>query len=102
MAYAFEAELISKLRELDNINSQLKILDDRKEEIRNQVRKWRAANQIDSKVIITIDSDSWIIDEYAQTRSSVIDYDVLRNKLGKDVNVFIKESSSNVLKITKR
>lgn len=102
MAYAFEAELISKLRELDNINSQLKILDDRKEEIRNQVRKWRAANQIDSKVIITIDSDSWIIDEYSQTRSSVIDYDVLRNKLGKDVNVFIKESSSNVLKITKR
>lgn len=102
MAYAFEAELISKLRELDNINSQLKILDDRKEEIRNQVRKWRAANQIDSKVIITIDSDSWIIDEYSQTRSSVIDYDVLKNKLGKDVNVFIKESSSNVLKITKR
>ena len=102
MSYAFEKELIGKLRELDKINSQSKLLDDKKEEIRDQVRKWRDANKIDSKVTITEDTDSWIIDVYKQNRRNVIDYNVLINKLGSDANVFIKESESNVLKITKR
>lgn len=102
MSYAFEAELITKLRELDKINSQINILTDDKEAIRNQVRKWRLANKIDSKVTITDSNDSWIIDEYKQTRRNVIDYDVLKNKLGDDADVFLKESTSEVLKITKR
>lgn len=102
MSYAFEKELIGKLRELDKINSQSKLLDDKKEEIRDQVRKWRDANKIDSKVTITEDDDSWIIDVYKQNRRNVIDYNVLINKLGTDANVFIKESTSEVLKITKR
>lgn len=102
MSYAFEKELIGKLRELDKINSQSKLLDDKKEEIRDQVRKWRDANKIDSKVTITEDTDSWIIDVYKQNRRNVIDYNVLINKLGTDANVFIKESTSEVLKITKR
>lgn len=102
MSYAFEAELITKLRELDKINSQIKILEDKKEEIRNQVKKWRIANRIDSKVIITENDDSWIIELYQQHRRSIIDYDVLKNKLGADADIFIKESDSDVLKITKR
>lgn len=102
MSYMFESDLISKLKEYDSISSQIKILDDKKEDIRKQIKKWREVNNISEKVTITEGSDSWIIDVYTQHRRSIIDFDVLINKLGQEAPVFIKESDSNVLKITKR
>lgn len=98
----FEDSLIDKLRELDSVNTQLKILEDQKSAIREQIQKWREINEIKNKVVITEGDSSWIIDVYDQIRRSVVDFDVLINKLGDDAPVFIKNSTSSVLKITKR
>ena len=60
----FESDLITKLQEYDTINSQVKILEDKKEDIRKQIKKWREINNIDGKVVITDNNNSWIIDIY--------------------------------------
>ncbi len=64
MSYMFESDLITKLQEYDTINSQVKILEDKKEDIRKQIKKWREINNIDGKVVITDNNNSWIIDIY--------------------------------------
>jgi vacuolar-type H+-ATPase subunit I/STV1 len=102
MSYVFEAELISKLKNYDNLSSQIKILSEQKDKIRDQIKKWREVNNIQEKVNITEGNDSWIIDVFSQHRRNIRDYDVLIRKLGDDASVFIEEKDIETMRITKR
>lgn len=102
MTYLFEDDLIVALEEYTDISSAIKIFEDKKNIIREKIKKWREVNNIQEKITITHGSDSWIIDNISQTRRSVRDYDTLIRKLGDDSEIFITESKIESLRITKR
>lgn len=100
--YLFEDDLIVALEEYTDISSAIKIFEDKKNAIREKIKKWREVNSIQEKVTITHGSDSWIIDNISQTRRSVRDYETLTKRLGKDAEIFITVTPTESLRITKR
>jgi hypothetical protein len=102
MTYLFEDDLFKALREYDQINSETKILDDKKTELREKIKKWREINKIDTKLTLTDNGESWILDVIVQNRKSVRDYETLIKRLGDDAEIFIGTTSIESLRITKR
>ena len=102
MSYAFESDLIIKLRRYDELNKTLATLTKEKDLIRKQISQWRELNKIKHEVLIMDENVTWNIDTYTRNSSSVIDFNTLINKLGDEASVFIKKSETEILKISKK
>lgn len=102
MSYLFEDDLFNALKDYDRINTEIKLLTDRKDEIRDKIKKWREVNNINEKVTMTQGDNSWILDVITQNRKSVRDFETLIKKLGKDAEIFISVNTIESLRITKR
>lgn len=101
MKYKFEEHLFTALEELDDLNFAIKDLSEKKEKIRNQIKEWRKINKVNDKIVMDNERGRWTITNSKTKRNSVRDYEVLKQHLGDQVDTFITESESEMLKITK-
>lgn len=97
--YHYENELKEVLTKYDSIKSEIAVLEKQKNDIREKVKKWLELNKINTQVEITGPNKIWVIQTIKTKRKSVINYEVLLHFLGEEAPTFIKESTSESIRI---
>lgn len=103
MPYPYEDHLIQKLYERTDISNAISDLEKKRKDINEQIKQWMKMNKIEEYTVTDpVHNDSWTLKLSKYPRQRVIDFNVLRNKLGNDASVFIQESEVETLRVNQR
>ena len=94
-------DLKEKLTELSSIADQLTKLENQKDIIRTQIDKWLNLNQLDHFEVYDNQNQIWKIWRSTSSRSSISDYMILREVLGKENEHLIVEKEVLTLNVRK-
>jgi hypothetical protein len=103
MGYPYEDQLVGKLQEREDLVRAISDLEKKKSAINEQVKQWMELNKLDR---YTVEDNQlncqWNLVKFKTKRKKVTDYEVLIKKLGDEANIFITESESETLKVTRK
>ena len=94
-------DLKKSLTELSTITDELDKLENKKDIIRSQIKKWLELNKIETYEVIDNNEQIWKIWKSISTRNSVTDYMILKSVLGDENGHLLVEKEISTLNVRK-